>query len=68
MPESTRQVFINVFSRLKQGVIWKWDEDIPGLPPHIMVRKWLPQQDILGLVILVVAFTESVATVIKTYH
>lgn len=48
MPESLKQLFINVFSRLKLRVLWKWKSDIPGLPKHIKISKWLPQQDVLG--------------------
>jgi glucuronosyltransferase len=49
MPDSTRKVFLNVFSRLKQRVIWKWEtESMPNLPPNVRLSKWVPQQDILG--------------------
>lgn len=49
MPESTRKVFLNVFSRLKQRVIWKWEtEEMPDLPKNVKLSKWLPQQDVLG--------------------
>ncbi|CAL8104481.1 unnamed protein product [Orchesella dallaii] len=49
MPEETRKIFLNVFSRLKQRVIWKWEtESMPDLPPNVKLNKWLPQQDVLG--------------------
>ncbi|ODM91207.1 UDP-glucuronosyltransferase 2B18 [Orchesella cincta] len=49
MPENYRKVFLNVFSRLKQRVIWKWEtETMPDLPPNVKLSKWLPQQDVLG--------------------
>ncbi|CAL8104508.1 unnamed protein product [Orchesella dallaii] len=49
MPENSRKVFLNVFSRLKQRVIWKWEtETMPDLPPNVKLSKWLPQQDVLG--------------------
>ena len=49
MPESYRQIFIRVFGRLKQRVLWKWDNDsMEDLPPNVKLGKWLPQQDILG--------------------
>lgn len=49
MPERYRQLFLNVFSKLKQRVIWKWEtEQMDGLPSNVKLNKWLPQQDVLG--------------------
>ncbi|KAJ6630489.1 UDP-glucuronosyltransferase 2B10, partial [Pseudolycoriella hygida] len=49
MPESYRKLFLNVFSKLKQRVIWKWEtEQMDGLPSNVRLSKWLPQQDVLG--------------------
>ena len=49
MPDEVRQKFLNVFSRLKQRVLWKWETgEMSGLPSNVRISKWLPQQDILG--------------------
>ncbi|ODM98012.1 UDP-glucuronosyltransferase 2B20 [Orchesella cincta] len=49
MPVETSTKFLNVFSKLKQRVIWKWDGELPGkIPSNVKLAKWLPQQDILG--------------------
>lgn len=49
LPESMRNDILDVFAGLKQKVLWKFENDnIPSLPKNVMVRKWLPQQDILG--------------------
>ncbi|XP_044749189.1 UDP-glucosyltransferase 2-like [Coccinella septempunctata] len=49
MPKSRVQEILQVFSRLKETVIWKWeDENLPGKPANVIVRKWLPQNDILA--------------------
>jgi glucuronosyltransferase len=49
MPESYRKMFLNVFSKLKQRVLWKWEtETMEGLPENVKLSKWLPQQDVLG--------------------
>jgi hypothetical protein len=49
MPESKRNAFLEVFSKLKQKVLWKWETDtLPGQPKNVMLGKWLPQSDILG--------------------
>lgn len=37
------------FRQLKQRVIWKYEnETLPDLPSNVMIRKWLPQNDILA--------------------
>ncbi|KAH8352043.1 hypothetical protein KR084_001476 [Drosophila pseudotakahashii] len=40
----------NVLSKLKQRVIWKWEdlEKIPGHSDNIIYSRWLPQDDILA--------------------
>ncbi|XP_021957851.1 UDP-glucuronosyltransferase 2B4 isoform X2 [Folsomia candida] len=49
MPESTRKAFINVFAKLKQRVIWKWEvETMEDLPKNVKLIRWAPQQDILA--------------------
>ena len=49
MPKETAETILNVFASLKQRVIWKWEDDkIPNLPKNVMIRKWLPQSDILA--------------------
>lgn len=50
MPEKYRKIFINVFSKLKLKVLWKWEEDsMQGLTAkNVFLSNWLPQQDILG--------------------
>jgi len=43
------RLFLKVFGSLKQRVLWKFeDESIGKLPENIMIRKWLPQADILA--------------------
>ncbi|CAD7087502.1 unnamed protein product [Hermetia illucens] len=47
-PERIRSIY-NVFSKLKQKVIWKWENDkYPGNASNIFYKKWLPQDDILA--------------------
>jgi glucuronosyltransferase len=49
MPENYRKLFLNVFSKLKQRVLWKWEtETMEDLPPNVKLSKWVPQQDVLG--------------------
>ncbi|XP_052842197.1 UDP-glycosyltransferase UGT5 [Drosophila gunungcola] len=49
MPVEMLRLFLQVFGSLKQRVLWKFeDESITQLPENVMVRKWLPQADILA--------------------
>ncbi|ALC38376.1 CG5999 [Drosophila busckii] len=48
-PDTVTKMF-NVLSKLKQRVIWKWEDlsNVPGKSPNILYSKWLPQDDILA--------------------
>jgi len=48
MGKDKQRLFLNVFSKLEQNVIWKFEEEITDLPKNVMISKWLPQSDILG--------------------
>jgi hypothetical protein len=53
LPEEKTRVFIEAFSALPQKILWKWESDIlPGQPANVKIGKWLPQQDILGIMAL----------------
>lgn len=43
------ELFVSdTFRKLKQRVVWKFeDESISNLPENVLIRKWLPQIDIL---------------------
>lgn len=41
---------LDVFANLKENVLWKFaDEQLPGKPNNVEIRKWMPQRAILGL-------------------
>ena len=49
MSKERLDVFLETFRQIKYPVIWKWEEDsIPNLPPNVILKKWLPQQDLLA--------------------
>ncbi|CAG9767336.1 unnamed protein product [Ceutorhynchus assimilis] len=49
MPMEKRQMLFNVFTKLKQKVLWKFeDENVTGMPDNALVKSWMPQQDILA--------------------
>lgn len=48
-PEEIKRSILKVFSRLKQNVLWKFEDDtIKDLPKNVKISKWLPQSDILA--------------------
>lgn len=49
MPVEKIHELLNAFGKLKQRVLWKFEnENIPSLPKNVMIKKWLPQADILA--------------------
>lgn len=48
MSNERKQAFINSFSKLKQKIIWKFEEDFPNKPDNILIKKWMPQSEILA--------------------
>ncbi|XP_025408888.1 UDP-glucuronosyltransferase 1-1-like, partial [Sipha flava] len=49
MPNETVALLLSELSKIEQTVLWKWEaEQIPQLPKNVIVRKWFPQNDILG--------------------
>jgi len=50
MPRETVSFLLSELAKLKQKVLWKWEDDqLPNLPKNVMVKKWFPQNDILGM-------------------
>ncbi|XP_030373467.1 2-hydroxyacylsphingosine 1-beta-galactosyltransferase-like [Scaptodrosophila lebanonensis] len=49
LPPQKRQAFINTFRRLKQRVLWKFeDPNFADKPPNVYISDWFPQDDILS--------------------
>lgn len=52
MPPERLKIILNALKQLKQRVIWKYDDEsiqnIPLFPSNVLVRKWLPQNDVLA--------------------
>lgn len=49
MPAEKLKIFLSVFAKLKQRVLWKFEDDkLSHLPANVKVEKWLPQSDILA--------------------
>lgn len=46
-----QKYFINAFAELNEyNFLWKFESEIPAsdLPKNVMIRKWVPQSDILA--------------------
>ncbi|XP_044729433.1 UDP-glycosyltransferase UGT5-like [Chrysoperla carnea] len=49
LPVKTRDALLTAFGKLKQTVLWKFeDENLPGKPSNVIVQKWFPQSDLLA--------------------
>ncbi|XP_049942919.1 UDP-glucosyltransferase 2-like isoform X2 [Schistocerca serialis cubense] len=49
LPEDIINVFLGVFSKLKEKIIWKFETDTLANPPdNLKIGKWFPQSDILA--------------------
>ena len=47
MPEKFKVILMEAFKRIPQRILWKYDDEDIKLP-NVMVKSWMPQQDILG--------------------
>lgn len=48
LPPAKREAIVRAVKRLKQRVIWKWENTtLEQKPDNLYVSKWLPQRDIL---------------------
>lgn len=49
LPVEVRDGLLRAFSKLKEKVLWKWEEEqLPGKPDNLLISKWFPQDDILA--------------------
>ncbi|XP_046866555.1 UDP-glycosyltransferase UGT5-like isoform X2 [Drosophila willistoni] len=49
LPLEKRQALIETFGKLKQRVLWKFeDTNMPGKPANVFISDWFPQDDILA--------------------
>jgi glucuronosyltransferase len=48
LSEAKREAFLDAFSKFKQKVLWKWEnETMPNKPSNVFIRKWMPQREVL---------------------
>lgn len=71
MPVEKRNALLNVFSKLKQRVVWKFEtNNLENVPRNVMIRNWAPQNDILAHknVILFISHGGQFGTFESMYH
>lgn len=48
-PPDLMDTIVGTLGKLKQRVLWRWDEvDFAGKPSNVMAKTWFPQTDILA--------------------
>ncbi|XP_037038245.1 UDP-glycosyltransferase UGT5-like [Bradysia coprophila] len=48
-PVEMREIFVKTFGKLKQKVLWKYENDtLAGKTDNVMISKWLPQRDVIA--------------------
>ncbi|KAA0190886.1 hypothetical protein HAZT_HAZT002560, partial [Hyalella azteca] len=48
MPEAAKQAFFSAFEKLPFKVIWKFEQEPPKPLRNVLMKSWLPQQDVLA--------------------
>nr|QGA73344.1 UDP-glucuronosyltransferase 40Q2 [Spodoptera frugiperda] len=48
IPVELKTQLLNVFSKLKQTIIWKFDGELENVPKNVHIVKWAPQPSILA--------------------
>ena len=48
-PEHKREAFVKAFGKIKEKVLWKYENDtLPNKSDNVMISKWIPQRDVLA--------------------
>ncbi|XP_076239973.1 UDP-glycosyltransferase UGT5 [Calliopsis andreniformis] len=49
MPQEKLTILLKVLDSLPRKIIWKWEtDDVPLKSSNVMIKKWLPQYDIMN--------------------
>jgi glucuronosyltransferase len=49
LDKNVQKALLEAFSKISETVIWKFESELENSPKNVIVRKWLPQNDVLGL-------------------
>ncbi|XP_019872384.2 UDP-glycosyltransferase UGT5 [Aethina tumida] len=69
-PVEKRESLLAAFSQLNQTVLWKYESELEDLPKNVIVRKWLPQNDVIAHpnVVLFIGHGGALSTQEALYH
>ncbi|KAJ8711854.1 hypothetical protein PYW08_008808 [Mythimna loreyi] len=48
LPDGIKEGLLKLFGGLKQTVLWKFEDQLPGMPKNVHIMQWAPQQSILA--------------------
>lgn len=53
MSTGMKESLVNMFGKLKQDVIWKFEDGMENVPSNVHLMKWAPQTSILGKFLII---------------
>ncbi|KAJ3667212.1 hypothetical protein Zmor_002612 [Zophobas morio] len=49
LPKEKQQEILRALAKIPYNVLWKWEnDDLDDKPKNVLIRKWFPQNDVLG--------------------
>jgi glucuronosyltransferase len=48
MDPKMKEILLKVFSKRKETILWKFEEDLPEKSENVFIKSWMPQNSILG--------------------
>lgn len=57
VPENIQKAIIEVLAQLPQRVLLKYENEMKDRPKNVMIKKWLPQREILSKHLLILHLT-----------
>lgn len=70
MDKTKIQAFLYAFAKLPYTILWKFEEELEDKPDNVIIKKWLPQGDIMGHpnVILFIGHGGALSSQEAIYH
>jgi len=53
LPERTKKALLDALAQIPQRVLWKYEDEIENLPNNVLIKKWLPQHEILCNILVI---------------